>query len=492
MTEPMAGPLPTGYGPGRRRIPIAYKLGVGVIIANLAGLIAAVWCAREIRAVPATASLETWWFVLYYGALCLVAVVEALWIDEVVFHGAFRMTHLQGKDPNRLNLKDDEATVAATMQRTSMTFPAVLILAGGVTYLLFNLVNHDFNTYYRRVGKYVSALRGDAPEAAPERHQAMIALSIRRDAEIAPTLLRQLGRGGDMGTWAAWALGRFADARSDRKAITAALWAATQEPDAAVRLEALIALARLQHRSVAGALQAELRKQLDAGALDRRLVYGTGFIQVPSSVPLLADVLQRGDIPAQKIAAWAIAQHRDQREVATDLHGLLEARLPSAPFQTRCAIVFALGIIGAERSNLALVHAYDTATPEERLTPCPIETLFLSPDGAQDPFDFLVPPDTYGMQILNVMAQMRATSPEIRGKVEPWLETVIAANKGDEKSLVASRAQSLLDGIRAARDDTKPKTPLVGPSIPADADPADAAPAAPTPADAAAPATPAP
>ena len=115
MTERMAGPLPTGYGPGRRTLPTAYKLGVAVIIANLAGLIAAVWFPQQIRAVPATASAETWLFVGYYTALAIVAIVDALWIDEVVFKGAFRMTHLQGKDGARLNLKDDEATVAATM-----------------------------------------------------------------------------------------------------------------------------------------------------------------------------------------------------------------------------------------------------------------------------------------------------------------------------------------------------------------------------------------
>ncbi|MBL9102774.1 MAG: hypothetical protein JNL82_17640 [Myxococcales bacterium] len=478
----MAGPLPPGYGPGRRTLPTAHKLGVAVIIANLAGLIAAVWCAREIRAVPATAGLETAWFAAYYTALVIVAVVEALWIDEVVFHGAFRLSHLQGKDGSRVNLKDDEATVAASMQRSSMSFPAVLILCGGVTYLLFNAVNHNFNAYYRRVGKYVSALRGDDPAAEPARHQAIAALSIRRDPEIAPLLLRQLGRGGDMGTWAAWALGRFGDARSDRKAIVAALWAATQEPDEAVRLQALVSLARLQHRSVAAPLQAELREQLDAGALDRRLVYGAGYIQVPSSLPLLGEVLQRGEVPAQRIAAWAIAQHRDQRE-ARDLHTTLEARLPSAPLPTRCAIVFSLGIIGAERSNLALMHAYDSATPEERATPCGIETVFLSPDGKEDPFDFLSPPDTYGMQILNVMGQMRATTPEIRQQVEPWLVALVAANKADTSTVLASRAQSLLDGIRAGRDDTKSarpaegaKPPLAAPAAPAADEPADPAP----------------
>jgi HEAT repeat protein len=449
----MAGPLPTGYGPGRRRIPTAAKLGVAAVIANLAGMIAAVWCAQAIRAVPATASAETWWFVLYYTALCVVAVVDALLVDELVFKGGFRLSHLEGKDGARLNLKDDEATVAASMQRSSVSFPVVLILCGAVTYFVFNLVNHDFNPYYRRIGKYVSQLRGSDDATAPQRLQAIAALSIRRDPEIVPLLLQQLGRGGETGTWAAWALGRFADAKHHRKAIVEALWAASQEPDASVRREALLALARLQHRSVAEYLQAEIRAQLDAGALDRRLVYGTGFIQIPSSVPLLAEVLQRADVPTQRVAAWAIAQHRDQRD-ARDLDGLLEARLPSAGIATRCAIVHSLGIIGDERSNLALMHAYDAATPAERETTCGVESVFLRPDGKDEPADLLVPPDTFAMKILQVMGQIRATTPEIRTQVEPWLERLIAVHK-DDSGLTASRAQSLLDGIRAGRDDTQ-------------------------------------
>ena len=452
----MAGPtLPAGYGPGQRRIPTASRLGIAVVIANLAGLLAAVYCAQQIRAVPASATTETILFAVYYTALCVAAIVDALWIDEIVFRGAFRLQHLQGKDGSRLNLKDDEATVAASMQRSSISFPAVLILAGGVTYLLFNAVNHNFNPYYRRVGKYVSQLRGDDPETQPRRLEAIAALSIRRDPEIVPLLLKQLGRGGETGTYAAWALGRFADAKNYRKGIDEALWAATQEPDASVRHEAQIALARLPHRAVATPLQNELCRALGAGALDTRLVYATGFIQVPTSLPLLVEVLQRGPVPAQRVATWAIVQHRDQRE-AKDLDRLLEHRLPSASLMTRCAIVHSLAILGEERANLVLMHAYDTATPEERATKCPSETVFLRPDGADEPADLLVPPDTYELKILSTMGYVRATTPEIRAAVEPWLVRLIAARNA-EGDLFAPRAQSLLDGIREVRDDTKVK-----------------------------------
>ncbi len=451
----MAGPqLPTGYGPGRRQIAPASKLGIAVVIANLAGLIAAVYCAQQIRAVPATQSAETILFAVYYTALCVVAVVDALWIDELVFHGAFRLQHLQGKDGRRLNLKDDEATVAASMQRSSVSFPAVLLLCGGLTYLGFNLVNHDFNSYYRKIGKFVSQLRGDDPADQPRRGAAIAALSIRRDPEIVPLLLKQLGRGGEQGAFAAWALGRFSDVKHHRKAIVEALWAASQETDPAVTREALIALARLQHRVVAGPLQAALRSDLDATdhALDRRLIYATGFIQTPSSVPLLTEILQRGDTSSQRVAAWALAQHRDQRD-AKDVDLVLSERLPSASLLTRCALIHSLGILGNERSNLALMHAYDIATPAERNQPCPSETVFLRPDGADEPADLLLPPDTYAMKIIHTMGQIRATNQEIRSTVEPWLAALVAANK-DDGTLLAARAQSLLDGIKQGRDDT--------------------------------------
>jgi hypothetical protein len=453
----MAGPtLPAGYGPAKRRIPTSAKLGIAVVMANLAGLIAAVYCAQQIRAVPATAGTETILFAIYYTALCLAAVVDALWVDEVLFHGAFRLTYFHGKDGSRVNLKDDPTVVAASMQRSSVSFPVVLLLAGGLTYLGFNAVNHDFNGYVRRIGKHVSNLRGDDPEAQPRRLQAIAALSIRRDPEVVPLLLQQLGRGGETGAYAAWALGRFADAKNYRKSIIEALWAASEEPDQAVRREALIALARLQHRPVAGPLQAEIRRELDAdaAALDPRLVYATGFIQVPSSLPLLTEALQRGEVLTQRVSAWAIAQHRDQRE-AKDLDRLLEQRLPSAPFLTRCALVHSLGTIGDERANLALMHAFDTATPEELNAKCPAATVFLRPDGGDEPADLLLPPTTYENKILATMGQVRATNPEIRKLVEPWLEGLIASRPPSEEDLFAPRARSLLEGIRLGRDDTE-------------------------------------
>ncbi|MDC0671863.1 hypothetical protein POL58_29225 [Nannocystis sp. ncelm1] len=433
------------------------KLLVAAVIANLGGMIAAVYLAKLIRDVPATASTETMLLVGYYAALCVVALVDALLIDEFLFGGSFRMTHLQGKDPKFARASDDAVMVAATMQRSSVSFPIVLLLTGGLTYLLFNFVNQDFNSYYRRVGIHVSSLRGDEPETQPRRLQAIAELSMRRHPTIVPTLRQQLTRGGEVGAWAAWALGRFVDVTSERKAILADLRAAVKSPDPTLRREALISLARYQDREVAEQLIGELERDLAAGVIDRRLLIAAGYIQVPTVLPVLGQILQRGDEKAQRVAAWAIVQHRDQRE-AKDLDLVLTDRLPSAAFTVRCAIVFSLGILGNERANVPLMHAYDTATPEERTTTCPVEVVYLRPDGQQDHFELLLPAESYENVIFKVLGQLRATSPEIRAEVEPWLERLVAAHQGDG-TLMADRAQSLLNGIRSARDDSKVAAP---------------------------------
>ena len=131
---------------------------------------------------------------------------------------------------------------------------------------------------------------------------------------------------------------------------------------------------------------------------------------------------------------------------------LLEARLPTASHEVRCAIVHSLGIFAAERSNLALMEAYDRATPAERATICPRLQLSLRPDGEDDDrVDLLMPQAPLAMKVIGSMAQMRATSPQVRGRAEPWLRRIIA----DEETTPETResAKGLLSGIESGRDD---------------------------------------
>ncbi len=473
---PSAAP-PKGYGPRQRRTPVALKLWVSVVITNVAGMMASLWLGAKLRAVPATSGEETLLFAAYYTAMAIAAIADALLLDELLFKGAFRISHLQGKTAESIRPSDDVATVAASLQRSSYSFPALLIAGGIASYVLFNAVNGGFNFYWRTLGKHISALRDEGPESEPRRLQAIAELSIRRDPHdrhfIPNVLRRQLDAGGTPSVWAAWALGRFSDLPArQRGPIHDSLLEATRAKDPALRREAVIALARLQYRPVAKALAGELDAELaalDAGdpIIDPRLVYATGWVQSMDSVPGLTAVLGRGDERAQRIAAWALAQHRDEKG-GREVVRILEERLPAASLPVRCAIVFALGITSDEASNGALMHAHDLATADERNTPCELVELSLRPDEGDEGARLLEPVDTYEMKILHAMGQVRATSPEIRAAVEPWLAGVVAS--AEPGSLKKTRAESLLEGIKAGRDDTLPKPGTV--PRPADAAPA--------------------
>lgn len=434
----------------RRKTPTWAKLWSITILANLAGFLVSLWTARLVRAVPETEGTETLLLFGYYGSMLIVALVDALLIDELAFGGSFRRTHLQGKDPAILARKKAEVDELATsMQRSTMSFPFLVLVMGGVTYLLFNFANNDFDPYYRRVGKHVAALEyGDDARQI----EAVQALSIRREREVLPSLRSALDRGGAAGQWSAWALGRFGDLPS-RKPLYESLVRASRGDDLPLRREALIALGRLQHRSMAPAMRDEIERQRDAGeAIDPRLLYAMGAVQTMESVPLLTDLLHGADEDTQRLAAWALAQHRDQVD-GRDVVKILEGRLGSGSPLVRCALVHALGITADERSNLALSAAYDAASDAQRSLVCPRIRLSMRPDGQEDFEDLLMPQDSYGMKIIFTMAQMRATSSDVRAHVEPWLVELI----GDTATTPGVRegARQLLEGIRSARDDSE-------------------------------------
>jgi HEAT repeat protein len=434
-----------------RRQPGWTKFFSLAVIANAAAIAIAVWVARLIRAIPATDEAEQWLRVVYYGGIALAAIFDALLLDEALFKGAFRKTHILGRLPGFAKRDEDVDDVAISMQRSTWSFPLLLLTAGMVTSMLLNLVTRDLDGYYRSLGVHIGALhRGDAPRQIA----AIKELSIRRAPEVLPNLKRALAQGGEAAPWAAWALGRHRDLPS-RRPLIAPLVSAVREGSPALRREAAIALGRLQQRSMVGALQQELRADLDAGnAIDVRLLYALGSVQVTSSKDLLHEVLQQGDAPAQRIAAWAIAQHRDQRG-AKDFAKLLEDRLPTADVELRCAIVHSLGIFAHERSNLALVRAYDSSTEAELAFGCPRIRIPMSPDGTDDFEEILMPEDTLALKILASMGQMRATTPEVRAVVEPWLERRVADTTAT--LFIQEGARTLLAGIREARNDaTKP------------------------------------
>ena len=438
---------PAGYG-RNKRLPTAIKLWFAVVVTNVAGLVAAVFVAAAIRAVPETDGMETGLRVLYYGSMFVVAIVDALWLDEALFKGGFRRTHLSS---NKDAKNRDIESMAASIQRSDVTFPFSAVVCGCVTYLFFNIANHEFDRYYDLVGKHVSALRGYDDARMSRRVDAIAALSIRREVEVLPVLFEALQRDDEVATWAAWAIGRHTDIKRRRRMVEP-LVAASRRDDATLMREAIIALGRLQHRPTAKRLRAELERELDSGRdIDRRLVWALGYVQQTSSLDVLERTLYHQDPLVARLASWAIAQHRDQRDGRQGV-SLLENRLLAAPFFVKCAIVHSLGIMSDESSNSVLMLAYNNASAEERGRLCASESLFVAPDGKQDRQDLLMPRETYAMKTLQSMGQMRATAPEVRRQVEPWLVGV----SGDDEASLATReaAGSLLSGIRQGRDDS--------------------------------------
>lgn len=428
-----------------------------MILLNLLGFTVAVWASKVIRAAPESGGLEDTLRFAYYASMVVAAIADALLIDELAMGGSFRKTVLQGKSGDYVGKDEDVEEVAVRMQGNPLRFAMTVALCTGLTYFVFNLINRDLDTYYRLVGTHVATLRDQSPQNTEARQQALSALSIQLQPEVVPLLVRHLERGGPDAGWTAWAIGRHEDlpART-RRALVGPLVAAWREGDDATKRAAATALGRFQHQGFADEIQAQVKADLDSPeGVDLRLLYGLAAVQTMSSVDVLVDVLHRGREDAQRMAAYALAQHRDQRggqKVVSSLHG----RLPTATPAVKCAIVHSLGILQDEASNLALVDAYEAASPELLATQCPILRLPLSPDGQQDFKDLFMPGEAFGMKVVMAMGQMRATTASVRKRVEPFLVSV----QGDEDATPATReaARHLSNAIREGRDDTSKKS----------------------------------
>lgn len=450
MNHAMTAKVPAQYGRNKRGRTGAI-LFLGVVSANLIGLFAAVYVSSYLRAGAGNPDTL---FLLYWGALGLAALADALWLDEILFQGAFRRS-VQGKTGRFGGKGEDVDEVAASMRGTTVSFPVVVIICGALTYGLFNLVNHGFDSWWRDIGESAYALRSGSSTPA-EQVAAIQELSVHIRPEVLAILEPALQDGEpQIEAWAAWAIGRHKQNEAMNINRVPALVERVRNGAPPVRREALLALSRLQHQAIADEVQAELDAELDAGeAVDNRLLWGLGYLQTQSSLPVLDRALYHPDTTIQRLAAWALSQHRDSgkgREAAD----LLEQRLPAAPLETKCAIVHSLGVLADERANLALMHAYDSISPAQRETVCERVTVFISPDGELDREDLLMPQERFSMKTMQSMGAMRATSPEIRAKVEPWLEALIADS--ETAGLTREAAQSLLRGIQAQRDDRGPQ-----------------------------------
>lgn len=445
MNHAMAAKAPPGYGRNQPK-RTALKLWFAVVSANLVGLFVAVYVSSYLRAGVGDPDVL---FVFYYGAMIVAGIVDAFWLDELLFKGAFRRS-IQGKS-GVVGKNADVEEVAASLSRPPISFPIVVILCGFATYGLFNLVNRGFDRWWGSIGKYAHVLRNS--EASTEaQQQAIRELSVRIRPEVLAILERELTDGDpDVEAWAAWAIGRHKDNEAMNINRVPALFDRVRNGAPQVRREALITLGRLQHQAIADELQEALAEELERGeAIDRRLIWALGYVQHRDSLAILDKALYHPDEDVQRLAAWSLAQHRDSG-VGREAADLLEQRLPAAPLATKCAIVHSLGVLADERSNLALMHAHDSLTSEQRWFLCESISVSASPDGKHDREDLLMPRERYAMKTIQSMGAMRATTPDIRKQVEPWIERLIAT--ADTPTVVREAAGSLLAGIREQRND---------------------------------------
>ncbi|MCA9699342.1 MAG: HEAT repeat domain-containing protein [Myxococcales bacterium] len=442
----MAAKAPPGYGRNDRR-RTGLKLWLAVVSANIIALFAAVYVATYLRAGSGNPDLM---FAFYYGAMVVAGIVDAFWLDELVFKGAFRR-NLQGKTGRFVGKNDDIEDVAASMHRGASSFPILVIICCALTYGLFNLVNRGFNNWWDSVGQYAHALQNKDGDTA-SRVAAVRQLSNHMRPEVLEILEKHLlDEDPEVARYAAWAIGRHKENPAMTMNRLPALVERVRNGPPEVRREALLALARLQHQAIADEIDEALIAELDGpGPLDIRLLWAEGYLQHGDSLAAIDKALYYPDETVQRLAAWALSQQRDSGK-GRDAADLLEQRMPAAPLATKCAIVHGLGILTDERSNLALMHAYDSLSPQERLVVCERVSVYIAPDGENDREDLMMPQETYGMKTIQAMGAMRATTPEIRSEVEPWLEAVIADGQTDP--LVRESAQSLLSGIRQQRDD---------------------------------------
>ncbi len=435
-----------------RGYTLRQKFALAALMTHVMALVIGYAIAMWVRGERLEPSLEPLLLAGFYVLLALCAVLDAMWADEVIFAGSFRITALQGKSVESLHADSDLEDMVATTRRPSVTFPLSLVIAGLLNYALLNLATRDFLGFYDSTGQHVRTLKGTDTEEGPQRLVAVRALALNtRPASVRALVRATEHNDAETASWAAWALGRHASMPYAGKLVEP-LAQALDRDDPTVRREAILALARVQHRSIRAQLIELLFRDLeDPKPADVRLVWGLGYLQHLDGLEVLTRALDKGDEGGVgPMAAWSMAQLRDQRE-GRSVVPVLEQRLLKAPFETACAIVHALSVLGDERSNMVLMRSFDGRSPTFRAQTCPSIRVFTGPDHHADE-RILVRPESFAMKTLQALGRVRATSPEMRALVEPWLEIVIDETS-DNSLATRQAAANLLDGIRSSRND---------------------------------------
>lgn len=428
---------------------IRRNLLLAALMTHVLGALVAFGVSMWVRQETFAPSMEPVLVGAYYLALALCAVVDALVADEWLFDGSFRWMVLKGTTADNVTARASVDELVAATRRPHLSFPVSVIVAGLVNVVVFNASSRDFGDYYEHTGKHIHTLRGDDDEGSAARLEACKTLSLNTRPPAVRALIRATEHPDPTtAAWAAWALGRQ-HATTYANRLIEPLHRALDQGPPPVQREAAIALARIQHRAARGAVIEALDGELRAGGpVDARLVWSLGYLQHMDSLEVLTAALD-ASAPTDALAAWALAQLRDEvggRQAVP----VLERRLLHGSFERACAIVHALSVLGDERSNLVLMQAFDARDAATLASVCPVQEIRTSPT-LDDDHRILVRPETYAMKTLIALGRVRATSPEMRAIVEPWLEALIATP--GHSLATRQAAQNLLEGIQGGRDD---------------------------------------
>lgn len=441
---------------GRNRQSTRQRLWLLMLLTNILGLFGAVMISRQVRSLLLPVAQEPIWMAVGYGLIFVVSVVDAFWADEVFFGGAFRKYTLGGASVARAEKDEDDAAIAASMRPMHLIFPSLLIAAFGLSYFASNSVSRGFYSEYSRVGSQALEVRKKEPADRNKRRRAIAALSMVQRPQIQLFLANQLEHPDeDTAAHAAWALGRLSD-KNMRRMLADRLMKSARGERSLLAKEATFALARMQHWGVGPLLEQGLRDALEhtGDDLDPRWVWAMGFVQRASAIPLLSKALYHRDLTVARLAAWALGQQKGRKNADRALK-VLKERLLSSPLPLRCAVVHAMGILGHEAANSAIVDAWRQSSPQERQRYCEPLELPLGPENVgNDRHELLRTPvrntvESYEVMSLFSMGAIRANDPELQRKVLEMLDSILE----DESAALRSRdaARSLKAGIQQAK-----------------------------------------
>lgn len=420
----------------------------------------------------------------YFAFMLIVAFLEALLFDELVYRGSWRRRFLGGQrsearlarhlaDAAEVERAGGEAEAGLAgaeaaapeddldmelaegaprawrrwVAENSAPFFLAFLALLAANYFLFNALNGGFDRYYGKTGHLFTQLR--SPDAG-ERCQAILGLAPLRGDTIEERILTRLDRGtAQEQRWAAWALGLRRKLKLpvtrvsllDRSEQLLAARVRAEGSDGVARA-ATVALARTLIRRGPDASPADLsalagrvEREQRTGRVTVETVIAVGLVRSRRAMDLLGQLLVGADEQVALAAAWALGKMQQSSAVRRLLVGLPKASPP-----VRCAIVRSLGRLGqAARVSQALMLEFARKRADVL---CPKRAFSLRPDHAgrqvPDVIHFIGAQTRYRLLLLHTLDRIGGL-----GDALPWLRRVSAADSPYSRSVRRSARAKL-------------------------------------------------